>query len=80
MIKTKLDKLEYEVGEIKRKLLDIRKSVNTMRQPIIIEQLTKEKLSERERKLMDEALQDLKKGRKRKFVTLDEFRKKIATK
>jgi len=51
-----------------------------VKEPIVIEQLSEEKLTKKEKKLMNEALDDLRKGRKDKFVSLDELRKEIVNK
>ncbi|MBI2076513.1 MAG: hypothetical protein HYT72_04675 [Candidatus Aenigmarchaeota archaeon] len=47
-----------------------------VKEPIVIEQITEEKLTKKEKKVMNEALEDLRKGRKDKFVSLDQLRKK----
>jgi len=78
MTEPKLEKLEHEIGELKREIIGIRRMVVTMvKEPIMIEQLSEEKLTKKEKKLMKEALDDLRKGRKDKFVSLDELRKKV---
>ena len=77
---TKLEKLEHEIGQLKREIIGIRRMAVTMvKEPIVIEQLSEEKLTKKERTLMNEALEDLRKGRKDKFVSLDELRKKVAS-
>ncbi len=73
---TKLEKLEQEIGQIKREVVSIRKMVVTMvKEPIIVEQLAEESLTEEEKKSMNEAMEDWKKGRKDKFVSLDELKR-----
>ncbi len=75
MTEPKLEKLENEIGELKKEIVGIRKMVVTMvKEPIIIEQLPEEKLTKKERKAMNEALEDFKKGRKDKFFSLDELK------
>lgn len=77
MTEQKIEKLEHELGQLKREIVGIRRMVVTMvKEPIVIEQLSEEKLSKKERKLMDEALEDFRKGRKERFVSLDELRKR----
>ncbi len=76
MTEPKLEKLEHEVGQLKREIVTIRRMVVTMvKEPIVIEQLSEEKLTAKERKLMNEAIGDLKKGRKDKFASLDELKR-----
>lgn len=73
---TKLERLEQEIGQLKREVVSIRKMVVTMvKEPIVIEQLSEESLAEEEKKSMNEAMEDWKKGRKDKFVSLDELKK-----
>lgn len=73
---TKLERLEHEIGQLKREVVSIRKMVITMvKEPVIVEQLAEESLTEEEKKSMDEALDDWKRGRKDKFVSLEELKK-----
>lgn len=77
MTEAKLEKLEHEIGQIKREIVGIKRMVITMvKEPVIIEQLSEESLTKNEKKLMNEALEDLKKGRKDRFVSLNKLRKK----
>lgn len=72
----KLEKLEHEVGQLKKEIIGIRRMVVTIvKEPIIIEQLSEERLTKKEKKLMNEALDDLRKGRKDRFVSLDELKR-----
>lgn len=76
MTEPKLEKLEHEIGQLKREIVGIRRMVITMvKEPIVIEQLSEGKLTKNEKKLMNEALDDLRKGRKDKFVGLDELKR-----
>lgn len=73
---TNIEKLAQELGQLKREVLSIRKMVITMvKEPIVIEQISEEKLTEEEKKSMNETMEDLKKGKKNKFVSLSELKK-----
>ncbi len=76
MTEPKLEKLEHEIGQLKREIVDIRRMVITMvKEPIVIEQIPEDKLTAKEKRLMNEAMEDLKKCRKDRFVSLDELKK-----
>lgn len=80
MPEPKLEKLEHEIGQLKREIIGIRRMVVTMvKEPIVIEQLSEDMLTKKEKKLMNETLDDLRKGRKDKFMGLDELKKRYKT-
>jgi|FaiFalDrversion3_1042247.scaffolds.fasta_scaffold03632_2 hypothetical protein len=77
MIEQKLERLEKEINQLREEITSIKKRVVLVKEPIIIERLNEEFLTKEERRLMEEALEDFRKKRKEKFLTLEEFKKSI---
>jgi chromosome segregation ATPase len=77
MVEQKLERLEKEISQLKEEMISIKKMIAVVKEPIIIERLNEESLTKEERRLMEEALEDFRKKRKEKFLTLEEFKKSI---
>jgi archaellum component FlaC len=77
MAEQKLERLEKEISRLREEVIGIKKTIAVIKEPIIIERLNEEALTKKERKLMEEALEDFRKGRKDKFLTLKEFKRFI---
>jgi hypothetical protein len=77
MAEQKLERLEKEISQLREEVIGIKKTIAVIKEPIIIERLNEEALTKKERKLMEEALEDFRKGRKDKFLTLKEFKRFI---
>lgn len=78
MIKEKLHNLENEVRQLKKEMVLIKRFF--LKEPIIIECLTENDLTKKEKRLLKEAEEDLKKGRKEKFITLEELKNELKDK
>jgi hypothetical protein len=75
MVEQKLERLEKEISQLREEMISIKKMIALIKEPIIIERLNEESLTKEERRLMEEALEDFRKRRKEKFLTLEEFKK-----
>jgi hypothetical protein len=77
MVEQKLERLEKEISQLREEIISIKKMIVLVKEPIIIERLNEKSLTKEERRLMEEALEDFRKRRKEKFLTLEEFKKSI---
>jgi chromosome segregation ATPase len=77
MVEQKLERLEKEISQLREEVISMRKMMAVIKEPIIIERLNEESLTKEERRLMEEALEDFRKGRKEKFLTLEKLKKFI---
>jgi hypothetical protein len=77
MVEEKLERLEKEINQLREEMISIKKMIAVVKEPIIIERLNEKSLTKEERRLMEEALEDFRKKRKEKFLTLEEFKKSI---
>ena len=72
-VEQKIEKLEKEVKMLRKELVEMRRIVKKEVFPVIIERISVSELTPEERKAMEKAVEDFRKGKMENFAKVEEI-------